>query len=162
MPGGEPLGVAVLDPGEALEEFLHPQGALHSMASRFSSLSPPCPPLAPIALRGDGDLGARHVQEVLAQLVSGSLPQLEPPAMIPNFLAQPRSADEAAAARLLSEVPVFRAEKKYEEPCVVCRDDIKPGQLCRRLPCLHLFHKECIDQWIAVKAGGITKCRLAI
>ena len=103
--------------------------------------------------RGDGDLGARHVQEVLAQLVSGSLPQLEAPAMIPNFLAHPRSADEAAAARLLAEVPVVQAEKKADEPCVVCRDDIKVGQLCRRLPCLHLFHKECIDQWIAVKAG---------
>lgn len=122
--------------------------------------------------RLESDLGARHVQEVLAQLVSGSLPQLSGetdfdtlpsvpvpvPPMIPNFLAfqnrpePPEAPAASAAARLLAEVPVFKAEKKSEEPCVVCREDIRVGQMCRRLPCLHLFHRECIDQWIAVKA----------
>lgn len=118
--------------------------------------------------------------------------------MVPNFMAyqprlpEPEAPATSAAARLLAEVPVFRAEKKSEagqpilflrifndfestcllveqdawkccdvkilrrckqEPCVVCREDIQVGQMCRRLPCLHLFHRECIDQWIAVKAG---------
>ena len=27
----------------------------------------------------------------------------------------------------------------WKEPCVVCREDIRVGQMCRRLPCLHLF-----------------------
>ena len=125
------------------------------------------------------------------------------PPMIPNFLAfqnrpePPEAPAASAAARLLAEVPVFKAEKKYEvgtpgdpwgplgewervapsftfhswcqflnslqvpwgtwkEPCVVCREDIRVGQMCRRLPCLHLFHRECIDQWIAVKAGSVS------
>ena len=110
--------------------------------------------------------------------------------MIPNFLAfqnrpePPEAPAASAAARLLAEVPVFKAEKKSEagtvgtellhlspsilgvkfstlckcpkEPCVVCREDIRVGQMCRRLPCLHLFHRECIDQWIAVKAGSFS------
>lgn len=120
------------------------------------------------------------------------------PPMVPNFMAyqprlpEPEAPATSAAARLLAEVPVFKAEKKSEagqpilflrifndfestcllveqdawkccdvkilqrckqEPCVVCREDIQVGQMCRRLPCLHLFHRECIDQWIAVKAG---------
>lgn len=117
------------------------------------------------------------------------------PPMIPNFLAfqnrpePPEAPAASAAARLLAEVPVFKAEKKSEagtvgrellhlspsiltwcqilnslqvpwgtwkEPCVVCREDIRVGQMCRRLPCLHLFHRECIDQWIAVKAGSFS------
>ncbi|CAK9115868.1 unnamed protein product [Durusdinium trenchii] len=106
-------------------------------------------------LETEGDLGARHVQEVLAQLVSGGVSGVPVvaaprPELIPNFLA--REPENADVTRLLAEVPVFALETKAEEPCVVCREEIQVGQLCRRLPCFHLFHRGCIDQWISVKA----------
>eukprot|EP00931_Biecheleriopsis_adriatica_P096897 TRINITY_DN7061_c0_g1_i1.p1 TRINITY_DN7061_c0_g1~~TRINITY_DN7061_c0_g1_i1.p1 ORF type:complete len:895 (+),score=162.14 TRINITY_DN7061_c0_g1_i1:158-2842(+) len=87
-------------------------------------------------------------------------PQLPPLPAVPPLPGFRREADNEAAASLaaasarllLAEVPTFKAVKKSEEPCVVCRDHINVGDVCRRLPCLHLFHKECIDQWLSVKA----------
>jgi hypothetical protein len=32
--------------------------------------------------------------------------------------------------------------------CVVCMDEFKVGAEVRRLPCLHTFHADCIDQWL--------------
>ncbi|CAE7502939.1 RING finger protein 165 [Symbiodinium microadriaticum] len=112
----------------------------------------------------ESDAQTPMVQQVLAQLVSGRLAaapmqSLDDLPIIPNFLASTFSTSAESSAsvitattRLLAEVPVFNSEKKCEEPCVVCRDDITVGQECRRLPCMHIFHKECIDRWIAVKA----------
>lgn len=118
----------------------------------------------------------RRAQAVLEHLLSGRLPTppLPPPhpppflqfhagpfPPVPSFLPHQRDGDAeattalaAASARaMLAEVPIFEATKKSDEPCVICRDDIKVGDVCRRLPCLHLFHRECIDHWIGVKAN---------
>mmetsp|Transcript_2738 Transcript_2738/g.4181 ORF Transcript_2738/g.4181 Transcript_2738/m.4181 type:complete len:339 (-) Transcript_2738:405-1421(-) len=32
--------------------------------------------------------------------------------------------------------------------CTVCMDDFKSGDTLRTLPCLHRYHKECIDPWL--------------
>lgn len=40
------------------------------------------------------------------------------------------------------------------EVCPVCLENIVPGELVRRLPCLDLYHKDCIDKWLKEN----TKC----
>ncbi|TDH66724.1 hypothetical protein CCR75_005975 [Bremia lactucae] len=32
--------------------------------------------------------------------------------------------------------------------CAVCRDEFKAEEEVRALPCLHFYHRECIDQWL--------------
>lgn len=119
----------------------------------------------------------RRAQAVLEHLLSGRLglpiptppppPSHPPPFLqlhaglggpfppVPSFLSHQRDADAQAASAvraMLAEVPIFEATQKSDEPCVICRDDIKVGDVCRRLPCLHLFHRACIDHWIGIKA----------
>ncbi|CAH0475376.1 unnamed protein product [Peronospora belbahrii] len=47
------------------------------------------------------------------------------------------------------------AEKKSEKDsevcntvCAVCCDEFELGEEVRALPCLHFYHRECIDQWL--------------
>jgi hypothetical protein len=37
--------------------------------------------------------------------------------------------------------------------CTVCLEEFTEGAELRSLPCLHKYHKECIDKWLAVKAS---------
>mmetsp|Transcript_6388 Transcript_6388/g.8873 ORF Transcript_6388/g.8873 Transcript_6388/m.8873 type:complete len:108 (+) Transcript_6388:54-377(+) len=40
-----------------------------------------------------------------------------------------------------------------EENCCICMDEMKAGSVCRRLPCFHSFHQECIDGWLRRNAS---------
>ena len=33
--------------------------------------------------------------------------------------------------------------------CVICQDDIKKGEIIRKLNCNHIFHSNCIDTWLS-------------
>lgn len=35
--------------------------------------------------------------------------------------------------------------------CVVCMEDYKTGEQLKTLPCLHQYHKQCIDKWLKVR-----------
>lgn len=35
------------------------------------------------------------------------------------------------------------------EKCTICLSEFEEDEDVRRLPCMHLFHIECVDQWLA-------------
>ena len=45
--------------------------------------------------------------------------------------------------------------------CSVCLQDLEDGDEIRTLPCMHMFHKECIDRWLT--GNGICPvCRVPV
>jgi len=46
------------------------------------------------------------------------------------------------------QVRVTAEESNMQKSCRVCMEDFKNEELLRTLPCLHFFHKECIDKWL--------------
>ncbi|KAG2470661.1 E3 ubiquitin-protein ligase Arkadia isoform X2 [Polypterus senegalus] len=40
------------------------------------------------------------------------------------------------------------AEEDTEEKCTICLSILEEGEDVRRLPCMHLFHQLCVDQWL--------------
>ncbi|KAH0627801.1 hypothetical protein JD844_008208 [Phrynosoma platyrhinos] len=40
-------------------------------------------------------------------------------------------------------------ELDTDEKCTICLSMLEDGEDVRRLPCMHLFHQVCVDQWLA-------------
>ncbi|XP_026152919.1 E3 ubiquitin-protein ligase RNF165 isoform X1 [Mastacembelus armatus] len=40
-------------------------------------------------------------------------------------------------------------ETDVDEKCTICLSMLEDGEDVRRLPCMHLFHQGCVDQWLA-------------
>ncbi|XP_072898405.1 E3 ubiquitin-protein ligase ARK2C [Hemitrygon akajei] len=40
-------------------------------------------------------------------------------------------------------------EMDLDEKCTICLCMLEEGEDVRRLPCMHLFHQACVDQWLA-------------
>lgn len=43
------------------------------------------------------------------------------------------------------------AEDDRERECSVCLDTLNIGDEVRSLPCAHLFHRACVDNWLLSK-----------
>ena len=41
-----------------------------------------------------------------------------------------------------------------EEQCAVCRMEFEPGEDVRLLPCSHVYHPDCISQWLHINKVG--------
>ena len=56
------------------------------------------------------------------------------------------------ARRALNNVElVVVGEGGEEAECTVCLDSLAAGEETRRLPCLHVFHRKCIDHWLLTR-----------
>jgi hypothetical protein len=58
-------------------------------------------------------------------------------------------------ASKLATSPASATEQPHR--CAVCIEDLEQGQLCRRLPCSHAFHKDC--NRVATSAPGLKRDR---
>lgn len=38
--------------------------------------------------------------------------------------------------------------ERPQTTCMICLEDFELGDKCRRLPCGHVFHEKCIDEWL--------------
>ncbi|XP_020371302.2 E3 ubiquitin-protein ligase RNF165 [Rhincodon typus] len=49
----------------------------------------------------------------------------------------------------LKEPKEDEEETDFDEKCTICLCMLEEGEDVRRLPCMHLFHRVCVDQWLA-------------
>jgi len=72
------------------------------------------------------------------------------------------SADAGKTAQLVAVAVEgnTRVELAHQERCLVCLSDFGEGEDARRLnKCDHLFHRECIDQWLMKGRNSCPLCR---
>lgn len=56
----------------------------------------------------------------------------------------------AVGVRDVDRLPTmtFKAGMTCEPSCVICLSDFATGDTLRRMECMHVFHKECVDKWL--------------
>mmetsp|Transcript_1825 Transcript_1825/g.5788 ORF Transcript_1825/g.5788 Transcript_1825/m.5788 type:complete len:244 (+) Transcript_1825:103-834(+) len=66
--------------------------------------------------------------------------------------AVPRGVDpavvEARTTTLTHEGVVASSEGAPQSQCCVCLEHFRRGEELRMLPCMHRYHRECIDRWL--------------
>ncbi|KAK5117844.1 hypothetical protein LTR85_008618 [Meristemomyces frigidus] len=74
----------------------------------------------------------------------------------------PSTTDSAKTAELVAVATdgSDRAEIETDQRCLVCLCEFEAKEVCRKLvKCSHLFHKECIDQWLTEGRNSCPLCR---
>ena len=46
--------------------------------------------------------------------------------------------------------------------CMVCLVEYSEGEDLRTMPCMHFFHKECIDKWLLERGSTCPICKFNI
>lgn len=90
-----------------------------------------------------------------------------PPIPKPQFETFPASSSSSSNAINTEAVPEFivgsensahstmqMSEKFVTRECVICLEDLKPGDKVGRLECLCVFHYKCIKDWFNKKGYG--------
>lgn len=46
--------------------------------------------------------------------------------------------------------------------CTICQEEYKKDEDARRLPCLHFYHKDCVDPWLLNNSHKCPLCKISI
>ncbi|KAL2530231.1 uncharacterized protein Fot_22832 [Forsythia ovata] len=67
-----------------------------------------------------------------------------------------------ASIHLINGLPQSTVQNNnFEEACAICLETPTMGDTIRHLPCLHKFHKDCIDPWLR-RRTSCPVCKLSI
>nr|KYP50810.1 E3 ubiquitin-protein ligase RNF181 family [Cajanus cajan] len=59
-----------------------------------------------------------------------------------------------ASTNLINSLPQSTLQtNNFTEACAICLETPEKGETIRHLPCLHKFHKDCIDPWLRRKTS---------
>eukprot|EP01018_Ginkgo_biloba_P037759 Gb_06048 [translate_table: standard] len=60
-----------------------------------------------------------------------------------------------AAKSAIENLPLIVVERKHEEDgsslCAICKEVVILGEAAKQLPCLHLYHPDCILPWLSTR-----------
>lgn len=56
-------------------------------------------------------------------------------------------------------VKVYRKKDGVEDNCAVCVDEIEDGESVKKLPCGHVYHAQCIDEWLTNYSSLCPLCK---
>jgi len=73
-----------------------------------------------------------------------------------------RSQADQRYTRIINGCPAGTYDQKItkfdEVSCIICLAIYQDGNNIRTLPCQHVFHTECIEQWIKAKIATLPRC----
>lgn len=166
MFGGGPPGSAGAA-GVPLFQFVQPQpgqpGAPGGGRGQPANFNP-----FQMFLGGPG--GGAVDPQVLAELVSqgvdpfgfgGPFQEGSRPQAAPDQGQQPARIPTAASAmKSLAKIKVTKHDIEANESteCSICLDDLVVGQPATRIPCGHLYHEDCVKDWLK-KSNECPVCR---
>ncbi|KAJ1929494.1 hypothetical protein IWQ60_001106 [Tieghemiomyces parasiticus] len=106
----------------------------------------------------------RHGDRAPKQTADEKWAATPPPPAMSNAVAS-SDIKQAPDQQAHDIVPMAKLDKVCGNPdtttetCPICLDDIERGQLVRQLPCNHVYHVECIDEWLTEKASVCPTCK---
>lgn len=73
-----------------------------------------------------------------------------------DMIRQLQGGESGASEDAISDLPVHKYEKSTGSsgnnaeivPCSICLDHFKEGDDVKTLPCLHMFHADCVNRWL--------------
>jgi len=69
------------------------------------------------------------------------------------LMAEEGHHSNAAGSQDIQALPVHKVDEHTnlgtQTCCTICIEDFQDGDELKTLPCLHIYHKKCIDSWLA-------------
>lgn len=56
------------------------------------------------------------------------------------------------------QAPTTACNEDTKTDCLVCLSEFSEGESLRTLPCCHIYHVACIDEWLRVSMNGKPSC----
>lgn len=102
---------------------------------------------------------SEHNLEFLESVIDDVISQLMEDGHGPS--RGPPPASSAAIASLTKKTLDRSMAEDGKASCAICIEDVSIGEKITELPCKHLFHHECIKQWLS-EHGTCPHCRRSI